>query len=169
MWFSVVTLFWHTTDTFVSLFALFYEQQKIGIKASGVKVRSKTQFDRFISFFPEQGHNACSPPRSISHSNNKFCHFFPVVLLYAEIPGTSNTHSTARLIKFALLHTNRSEISLDLADEKKETPAWRSQEGEANSAQNKKQHKVSLQCSHVHTYIAVEIRASTLTKKVSTL
>lgn len=39
--------------------------------------------------------------------------FLPV--LYAEIPGASQV-TLVRLTKFALLRTNRSEISLDLAE-----------------------------------------------------
>lgn len=117
MCFAVVVMFWHTTDTFVSYACIFfYEQQKIGIKASDVKVRSKTQFGRSISFFfQNKATTHDSLTRSISHLYNKWCDFLPVLLLYAEITGASKG-ILVRLTKFALLHTNRSEISLDLAE-----------------------------------------------------
>lgn len=73
------------------VFALFffYQQQKIGIKASDNKVRSKTQFGRFFSFFfffLEQGHIAHSLSISIYYFDNKLYHFFHVAILYTGIP-----------------------------------------------------------------------------------
>lgn len=152
-------LFWRTADTFVSYvcFFFFYEQQKIGIKASDVKVRSKTQFGRSISFF---FFFSRTRPRRMIHPldlhliyTTNDVTFLPV--LYAEIPGTSKV-TLVRLTKFTLLCTNRSEISLDLAEIWRRIAFVKITGGEKNKKQTRRKQRTAqsvtaaLTCTHIY-------------------